>query len=409
MKKEGNKVISLFVAILFIALIFAGMTLNSPVLLTSQAPSTSPCRGEFCVLEGTAVNKISSDNFAYDSGTSEITPLKNNETYLNTPTYDGLNQTVHPDIVYFPKSWHGYNYWMVVTPYPHSNDRYENPSILVSNDGYSWEVPFGLKNPIDPPPLAGHNNDPDMIYNPETDELWVYYLESGNGTTYLYRQVSPDGIMWGAKKIVLSVPDYEILSPAIVKVGHNYYMWYVNSSNFGCRANRTEVEYRTSTDGTSWSSPEKVNIGVKGYNLWHVNVIYVPSKGQYWMLTNAYPFNDTCGNTTLFFATSKDGISWSAYQNPVLSTSANGWDSTEIYRSAFLYDRSNDMLRVWYSARTSQEWHIGYTQERYSDLVGIRNTNISPLYSWWLWFLIIIVIATVLFIYLKRSNRVKKH
>jgi len=62
-------------------------------------------------------------------------PLANAPTWQNTPTYDGSGQVVNPDVVYFPSGWHGYKYWLAMTPYPNSNDDYENPSILVSNDG----------------------------------------------------------------------------------------------------------------------------------------------------------------------------------------------------------------------------------------------------------------------------------
>ena len=35
-------------------------------------------------------------------------PLENAATYQTTPTYDGSNEAVHPDIVYFSNAWNGY-------------------------------------------------------------------------------------------------------------------------------------------------------------------------------------------------------------------------------------------------------------------------------------------------------------
>lgn len=48
---------------------------------------------------------------------------------LEIPTYDGSKQLTHPSVLYFPESWNGHKYWAVATPYPNSNDEYENPSI----------------------------------------------------------------------------------------------------------------------------------------------------------------------------------------------------------------------------------------------------------------------------------------
>ncbi len=109
-----------------------------------------------------------------------LMPLDNNATYLNTPTYDGSNQTVHPDIYYNASGWNGYKYWMAITPYPDA--AHENPSILVSNDGFSWAVPPGLTNPIDLPYPGAENSDPDIIYNETSNRLEVYYVEDKNAS-----------------------------------------------------------------------------------------------------------------------------------------------------------------------------------------------------------------------------------
>ncbi|RLC75097.1 MAG: hypothetical protein DRJ03_30810 [Chloroflexi bacterium] len=298
--------------------------------------------------------------------------LENANTYQTTPTYDGSGQCVHPDIVFFPIGWHGYKYWMVMTPYPYGNDDYENPSILASNDGASWEVPSELTNPIDPEPANGHNADTDMIYNDETDELWVYYVEKTNETSYLKRKTSSDGINWNTEEDIFSG---KISSPAIIKNGSYYYMWYVESS--GCTVSSTTVKYRVSTDGVNWSSAQDVNISQPGYIVWHLDVIYVPSKNEYWMLFPAFPSGSSCGNTVLFYAKSADRINWTTY-NKIALDKGSGWDSTQIYRSTLLYDSANDLLKVWYSARGSSGWRVGYTERNYNDFL----TNLKTIDKW---------------------------
>ena len=44
------------------------------------------------------------------------------------------NNAYHPKVVDMGKNWNGYHYWLSYTPYPHGNDKYENPTIVGSND-----------------------------------------------------------------------------------------------------------------------------------------------------------------------------------------------------------------------------------------------------------------------------------
>jgi len=71
------------------------------------------------------------------------------------------------------------------------------------------------------------------------------------------------------------------------------------------------------------------------------------------MIYNACPTGPNSNYTSLFFATSSDGINWTTYSNQILAASALGWDSREIYKSAFYYNSSTDMLDIWYSAANS--------------------------------------------------------
>ena len=100
--------------------------------------------------------------------------LKNAVCPQHIPTYDGSDQSTHPSVLRFDAPWHGYLYWMAMTPYPYNNDGLEDPSILVSNDAQTWIVPEGLTNPLTPAPKPGHNCDVELVYNKERDELWLY-------------------------------------------------------------------------------------------------------------------------------------------------------------------------------------------------------------------------------------------
>lgn len=57
----------------------------------------------------------------------------------------------HPDVQYFPNGFNGYQYWMVFTPYFGSlgnEERYENPTVVASNDGLNWAAPKDINTQL---------------------------------------------------------------------------------------------------------------------------------------------------------------------------------------------------------------------------------------------------------------------
>ncbi|MCJ7638353.1 MAG: hypothetical protein MUO70_00460, partial [Euryarchaeota archaeon] len=253
-----------------------------------------------------------------------------------------------------------YKYWMAMTPQTNGNNQKENPSILVSNDGSSWEVPPGLTNPLIVPPCPGYNADTDIVYNDDTDELWVYFLRywANTGLVKLTLMRSSDGINWSEPEYLLTwdlnITDNE-RSYAIIKQGSEWHYWAQ------CSDAQNDIFYRHSTNGKDWSEAQNITLSPTPSVLpWHLDVIYVPEKSEYWMLFCVY----TGGK--LFLAKSIDGMNWVLYTDAALSPSSSGWDNKQIYKSTLLYDNENHLLRVWYSARNSMsEWHTGYTATEY--------------------------------------------
>ncbi|MBE0566975.1 MAG: DUF2341 domain-containing protein [Krumholzibacteria bacterium] len=274
---------------------------------------------------------------------------------LVTPTYDGSGQVVHPDVIHVPGGWNGYEYWMAMTPYPNSNDNYENPSVLVSNDNLTWVVPPGVTNPLEPEP-NGHNDDTDILL--VGGEMIIYYNETNNnGNTYIKRLASTDGVFWSDAVTVITLPNY-VMSPAVIHDGSLYHMWYVRSAG-GCSAPSQAFYHRTSLDGIAWGPEEAATMDHPGRVLWHFDVQL--NAGLYTMLLISYPNGSSCGNTTMYYAESTDGLTWTADPGPFLARSSSGWDNGNMYRASFSIDGA--FLRVWYSAMSSGgQWRVGYTE-----------------------------------------------
>jgi hypothetical protein len=180
-----------------------------------------------------------------------------------------------------PDGWHGYKYWLANVPYPNGNDSFENPSVLASDDAAFWQIPAGGTNPLVSAPPCDHNNDPDLVYNPATDELWLYYLDTRRSSrcgasyndNYLKLIKSSDGVHWSEPLTLIDWPlatNPLYVSPTITVVNGTLYLWAVNSATFTMRT-------ASSSDGMHFGPSSGLNIA----NLaWHVDVEYVPSKSE---------------------------------------------------------------------------------------------------------------------------------
>jgi hypothetical protein len=300
----------------------------------------------------------------------ELRPLLDADKPLVTPTYDGSGQATEPSVLVFQAAWHGFTHWMVIGPYPNSHARKENPSILVSNDGLNWIVPPGLTNPIASPSI-GHLSDSELFYDANTDQLWVYFAwELPSTFSRVMRMTSSDGVNWNFPQTLFEAPNYHWVSPTVQKAANTYYMWTVDAGPGGCSTTSSRLEYRTSQDGVFWSHSQIADLTQPGYVLWHIEVRWVATKQEFWLLLAAFKSN--CGDTVLFFANSADGIHWTTYDKAALGTAPTGWDDGAIYRSGVAYDPTTDMLRVWYSARSGLAWHIGYTQAVFAQFLNKR-------------------------------------
>lgn len=313
---------------------------------------------------------------------SDITPLPVLDqpvaigvpTWIPIPTYDGSGEVTEPDIVRFPAPWHGWEYWMAISPYANSNDLLENPSIVVSHDGLNWVVPDGLTNPVVGLPQTGkaHNSDPDLLYSPVSGRLVLVYREVNSGRNYIKRLTSGDGVNWGPIAQVLDAPNHQLISPTVVvRDGHQPVMWVVDAG-IGCASLATRVVARrwrgspdmeNVPDGSAWSKPFVTNLQQPGFIIWHIDVLYVASRKAFWAI---YPARRAgtkdCGkNNQLFVARSRDGVHWVTFDKPVLSTGVTPWANSTLYRSTMLFDPATQMFRVWLSAQSDGgPWYIGY-------------------------------------------------
>lgn len=282
-----------------------------------------------------------------------------NVAELPLVTYDGSGQAVHPDFVRLPASWGGDPFRLVATPYPGGNQTYENPSFFTGSTGTSWAVPDGIQNPLETP-FSGYYSDPDVVYDPDANELRIYFRRvKEQNEVWLIR--STDGVIWSEPLLTVTAPNHMIVSPSVVRRGSGaWLMWSVNAGAEGCGAMSTTVELRRSADGVHWSAPESVSLADRDGFAWHVDVEWIPSRGEYWAV---YPVKQPGGCVTdrLRFAVSADGVRWKTFPSPLLVKGANEQLRDIVYRSSIDFDASTGIVSLWYSGAALAEGSAGYS------------------------------------------------
>lgn len=273
-------------------------------------------------------------------------------TPLTVVTYEGSGQLVHPDAAVFPRRWQGKRYWVSATPYPGGNPKFENPSIYQGRYSNEMNVPGGATNPLVQPPTSGYLSDPDLLYDPDRDELRMYYRSTSGSNDQLALITSANGVTWSAPTPVLTGARYSLISPAIVRESAtSWRMWTVNATAQGCFSLESEMalEQRRSSDGIGWGAAQPVNLRISGRVPWHLDVQYVPAKQEYWALVAAYPEGTTCAHTAVYFAQSRDGTTWKVAPTPLLAAGEVESLRDLVYRSSFRYHEGSDAVTVWFS------------------------------------------------------------
>lgn len=282
---------------------------------------------------------------------------------IDFATYDNSHQVVHPSAVAFPAPWHGEQYWLALTPYPNGDSRVENPSIFGSSSGDDWTTPPGVANPL-VKTSHGYLSDPDLVYEPAANELRLYYREvverrrkhrrPKHEADNLYMTHSGDGVHWSEPLPLTHDERRYVVSPSVARRADNdWKMWAVDAGRSGCNAHETKLLLRRSSDGVAWSAATPLIFTQTGYLPWHLDVQWVPQLGAYWALIAAYPRGGTCTETSLFLATSSDGIEWTTYASPVLARGVLPQFSTNVYRSTFVIAPDGASITIWLTGATT--------------------------------------------------------
>ena len=260
---------------------------------------------------------------------------------LVIPTYDGSNQATHPDVL-VERDAAGVHVTMAMTPYPFSDRRLENPSLVVSSDGMTFTAPPGVAAPLVPPPPYDHNNDPDLRRDPRTGDYELLYLESLRPDRQILVGLrSRDKVAWTRRDAIVyavapGVPF--IVSPAAIDDGGKTYLFYVDTVS-------STMSMLTSADGMTWdaAAATPVHLDLGAIKPWHIDVFR--GDGAFGMLISGY---DTAfAHQNLYLATSPDLVTWTLRRAPLLDWTDPALGVETLYRSSGVVDHGS--LIVWYA------------------------------------------------------------
>ncbi len=294
-------------------------------------------------------------------------PLERAEPFhlVTFPTYDGSGQGVHPDLQARATSA-GLPHLMAFTPYPFGNATFENPSLLESANARHWRTPGGVAAPL-VTPSGGHLSDPDLVHDPEGGRYHLYYRHVSGGRNLIRVLTSSDAIAWTGGDVVLDVASHRAVSPAVVvptpASGRPWQLWSVNAGAAGCSASTTVVERRISADGLQWGAPEITDLALPGQVIWHLDVQWIPARGEYWALYNSYAVGGSCVTRALFLARSADGMHWTQSGVPLLVAGRVPAFADVVYRATFRVSPDGAWLELLPSGAFHDEgryhWSIG--------------------------------------------------
>ena len=171
-------------------------------------------------------------------------------------------------------------------------------------------------------------NDPSVLKEGGTYRMWLSGGDPGNLSKIrveVFHATSSDGLKWkiDPKPLVSPGPpgswdDMRIETPAVVKVGNTYHMYYSGMSVEGAKQAIGGVGHATSPDGIRWtkdpanpvivSQPDRFKWGFRGAG--EPGVVYDPRTGLIYLYYLSMRFSSDGkenGHIGVMLATSRDG------------------------------------------------------------------------------------------------------
>ena len=280
---------------------------------------------------------------------------------IKYPTYEKSGQAVHSSIIKLSTSL----FIMVFTPYPNTDDKFENPSIVISKNGITFKEEKKHLNPLVPTPSIDHNDDPDFFIT-ENKLYNIIYLETLRPDFQnLCLLRSYDRISWERTVLFtqkLHQNDNFMLSPTYVKKDETF-LFFVNKK----QNNMLQLEYVKGKDLFSIDFQNSNILIVQNLKYTPLHLSILTYSQGYIMLLTVVSGDLRNGTYSLITAYSEDLISWKTNNKIILDN---------CYRSSgFIID---DTIYIYASKifkfkNTRQKWKLCLYKIKLSDVFLSEN------------------------------------
>ncbi len=199
---------------------------------------------------------------------------------------------------------------------------------------------------------------PAVIKDGATYKMW-YMGDDANGTVAIGYATSSDGITWtkqnSGNAVFTQGAPWEVNgvgSPSVILDGSTLKMWYTGKSGGGI-IGTLAIGYATSADGITWTRQNSSNPVLTGGASWAARGVGVPAVIKdgviYKMWYTGYVTTQDTTNSSIGFASSSDGIAWVPYAgNPIISTGlVSGWEGRGVGGPAVIND--GGAYKMWFS------------------------------------------------------------
>ncbi|HQL23187.1 MAG TPA: hypothetical protein PKY95_02095 [candidate division Zixibacteria bacterium] len=315
----------------------------------------------------------------------------------------GASHALHPAVVFSPRGFLGYRFWMAYTPICISESD-ENPHLAVSNDGREWAeftaASGCLANPVFDRSLfrAIHLSDADLLL--EGDSILYLLFRAtweiaGVDSNALYASATVDGLVWTPPVKILSdgllgqPRQSAFVSPALASEGDSVFiLWVVEPRADGVSSLDTSrmVEYRAPHPFGPWALVDTCAVALPSDSLkiWHLEVLADTLFGRTALL-NLSPNSGLNGGDSadLYMAAYDEAAAlWTVAAEPVLTwrSDTSAWYGRRIYRASgvWMTTPADTILWLYYSAYARRAnaggagtgWQTGLTWAAFDSALG---------------------------------------
>ncbi|MBQ9342432.1 MAG: hypothetical protein IJT81_08750 [Lachnospiraceae bacterium] len=244
-----------------------------------------------------------------------------------------VGQLTHPDAVYASDKFNN-KVVLTVSGYPFGDEHDESQYVILSDDGIHFS---NIRKDYAVAEYTGggrsHYSDGVIIENDDKIYVFTRYcdVDQKNCVITIYRKETTDLINWTNETPVLKKAAQTYISPAILKSGNGFVMYYVEE-----QADKRMVLKRIISKGLKFEASVEEDLEIldspEGMNLWHIDVV---EEGNILHGLFVYTLGGGGKGARLFYARSEDnGKSWRVYKEIKLDVDYRR--VSKVYRSTML-------------------------------------------------------------------------